>query len=382
MDPKINPIEPYPSRAFAGVSPGKSSSVVDSNTVTPDIGGKDIFTSANEMIKSAKSSIKIEMYNWRNKKVDGKDGAVGAPGYEEQQNLLPLVVAAARRGVNVQVILDGSTTSSGNINNSDMAKYLKKNGVKVLTYPADTVNIDHVKLMVIDGKDALIGGMNWSSNSPINHDADVRIKGPAAKEAEQIFDEDWAFSSGKSFSKPSKTEVPSGNIKFITTAPPEEDGGSSEIQKALLDNINRAKKSIHGEIYTFTDPDVIQAMKDAKARGVDVKIIFDPSQAFVNQKAFDELSSAGIETRWYDADTSKRQLLHAKWGVFDDKELLIGSANWTHNGLTCEDKADAPPGQKRLSNHEADVDIKDDATASIFEKQFQDDWENHTRAKP
>ncbi|MCL5774477.1 MAG: phosphatidylserine/phosphatidylglycerophosphate/cardiolipin synthase family protein [Firmicutes bacterium] len=382
MDSKVNSIQPYPSKSFTKPA-GKTFSVVDSNKVTPDIDGKDIFTAADDMIKSAKSSIKLEMYNWRNKAVDGKDGAVGAPGYDEQQKLLPLIVGAAKRGVNVQVILDASKTASGNINNADMAAYLKKNGVHVLTYPADTVNIDHVKLLVIDGKDALIGGMNWSSNSPINHDADVRIEGPAAKDAQQLFDEDWAFSGGKAISKPSKNDVTSGNIKFITTAPPEENGGSSDIEKALLDNVNRAKKSIHGEVYTFTDPDVVKAMKDAKARGVDVKIIFDPSQAFVNKKAYDELKKAGIGVRWYDADTSKRQLLHAKWGVFDNKELLIGSANWTHNGLTCEDKTGSTsPGQKRLSNHEADVDIADTATSSVFEKQFQDDWANHTRAKP
>ncbi|MCL5773230.1 MAG: phosphatidylserine/phosphatidylglycerophosphate/cardiolipin synthase family protein [Firmicutes bacterium] len=385
MNSSINPIQPYPSKSFANVSPSKSSSVVDSNQVTPDIGGKDIFTSADDMIASAKSSIKLEMYNWRNKAVDGKDGAVGAPGYDEQQKLLPLIVDAAKRGVNVQVVLDGSATPSGNINNADMVAYLKKNGVQVLNYPANTVNIDHVKLLVIDGKDALIGGMNWSSNSPINHDADVRIDGPAAKNAEQIFDEDWAFSGGKATSNPTPpNNASSGNIKFITTAPPEENGGSSAIDKVLVDDINGAKKSVHAEIYCFTDSDVIQAMKDAKARGVDVKVIFDPSQARVNQKTYDDLASAGIGVKWYNSDMASHQLLHAKWGVFDNQELIIGSANWTGNGLTFDDKNPAPPvgGQKRISNHEADVNINDSATASVFEQQFQNDWANNTRANP
>ena len=346
------------------------------NLVTPDIDGKDIFTSADKMIASAKKSLKLEMYDFQNKQVDGKDGAVGVPGYEEQQNLLPLIIQAAQRGVKVQVLLDGSTISStGLVHNQKMLDYLKSNGVQVLFYPADSVNIDHVKLMVIDGQDALIGGMNWSSHSPVNHDADVRIEGPAAKDAEQIFDQDWAFSNGKSYIQPS-VAVPSGNIKFITTSPTKEDGGAKDIEAALIDNINRAQKSIHAEIYVFTDSLVIQAMKDAHHRGVDVKVIFDPSQVSANQAAFDELSKAGIQTRWYDADTSQHQLLHAKWGVFDDNALLIGSANWTHNGLST-DLSNAPQGTR--ANHEADVEIKDQALSNVFEKQFQEDWDNHTR---
>jgi phosphatidylserine/phosphatidylglycerophosphate/cardiolipin synthase-like enzyme len=281
--------------------------------------------------------------------------------------------------VKVQVVLDASAGATpGTTHNDKMVAYLKSHGVQVLTYPADTVNIDHVKLMVVDSKVALIGGMNWSSHAPINHDADVRITGPAVRKAEQIFDEDWAFSGGKPFSKTPADNVPSGNIKFITTSPPEENGGSNDIEATVLDDISRAQKSVHVEMYTFTDPHVIQALKDAHARGVDVKVILDPTEAAVNQATFDELSSAGIETRWYDADTSKHQMLHAKWAVFDDKELLIGSANWTHNGLFF-DKSE--PTTKRRSNHEADVDIQDAATASIFEKQFEDDWNNHTRAK-
>lgn len=363
-----------------GPKPPAPATGSDTNTIAPAIDGKDIFTAADQMISGAKQNIKLEMYDFGNAKVDGKPGATQAEGYAEQQKLVPLLVGAAKRGVKVQVILDSSTYSStGKIHNQEMVKYLKSQGVNVLTYPTDAVNIDHVKLMVIDGNQALIGGMNWSSHSPANHDADVKIQGPVVSQAEHIFDDDWLFSGGKANPAAGHKEpTTSDKIKFLTTTPQEEGGGSNDIKTAVMDGIAGAKKSVHVEMYTFTDTHVVQAMKDAHARGVDVKVIVDPTQKTYNQPAVDELKKSGIDVRWYKADASTRQLLHAKWGVFDDSELIIGSANWTGAGLS----ADGIPSATAKANHEADVDIKDSATASVFEKQFMKDWNTMTTTTP
>ena len=131
-----------------------------------------------------------------------------------------------------------------------------------------------------------------------------------------------------------------------------------------MKNINRAQKSIHMETFVLSDNEVIDGLLEAKKRGVEVKVLLDPTGVKgggnLNGKTFDTLKDAGIEVKWYTVDKSVNQMLHAKWGVFDDQELLVGSANWSRNGLT--------------KNREIGIHVKDENTTTAFEEQFQHDW--------
>lgn len=350
----------------------------DPTTVTPEIDGKAIFTAAHDMLTNARSSVELEMYNF--------DGAPGQPrssgtdwnaidklGGAEQTRLVGDMVSAARRGVDVRVILDASKKKTGGIDNQATADYLKANGVKVLNYPPDTVNIDHVKLLVVDDNKALIGGMNWSYHSPANHDADVLVTGAgAARLRQDIFEPDVAISGGK------PQNLPPGTISAIekdhtidpyTTAP-----GVSTIKDALINDINGARQTIHAEMFCLTDPVTVQALKDAHARGVDVRMLLDPNEAKYSKMAAETLSAAGVPVRWYNVDPATRQMLHAKWGTIDGQNIFIGSANWTENGL----------GGSTINkvNHEADVKVNDAAATAVFDKQFAADWNNSSDQAP
>ncbi|GAB4181225.1 MAG: hypothetical protein Tsb002_01010 [Wenzhouxiangellaceae bacterium] len=77
---------------------------------------------------------------------------------------------------------------------------------------------------------------------------------------------------------------------------------------------------------------LLQKLLDAKARGVQVKVVLDKDQEGdvynsreINQAAFEFLDSNGIDV----AFDSEDALLHAKLLVIDDRISVVGSHNWT-----------------------------------------------------
>jgi len=316
------------------------------NTVAPLIDGPAIFASAKEMMKSAESTIQLEMYSL------------------DRKEMLDLLCSEANKGINVQVMLDPSHERNPRYSDGfkKMKAKLKANGVEVLNFPTDKRWIDHVKLLIVDGKSALVGGMNWGEHSSFNHDADVKLEGPAVNYYRNFFNDGWKRSGGENILELPKAEKIPGATAEIAGACT--NTGDHSIKSAVVKSIDKAKKSIHMETFILSDKDIVAGLLAAKHRGVEVKVLMDPTGvkngASLNGQTFETLKDAGIEVKWYTVDTSVHQMLHAKWGVFDDQELLVGSANWSRNGLT--------------KNREIGIHVKDENTTTAFEEQFQHDW--------
>ncbi len=85
-------------------------------------------------------------------------------------------------------------------------------------------------------------------------------------------------------------------------------------------------------------------------------MVLDPNQAY-NRHAFDVLSAAGVQVRWYPVPAGT--LLHAKIALCDG-ELLLGSANWTYSGLDV--------------NHELDIETSDPRAVRAYASRFAADW--------
>jgi phosphatidylserine/phosphatidylglycerophosphate/cardiolipin synthase-like enzyme len=121
-----------------------------------------------------------------------------------------------------------------------------------------------------------------------------------------------------------------------------------------------AQQSLDIEMYHLTDRRVLKALLAAAGRGVRVRIILDPSQRR-NLKVPEALDHPGVEVRWMDTDEGRGELLHAKAALADGRLLLIGSANWTHTGLSV--------------SHEVGLVVEDSALASEFSRAFEQDWQ-------
>jgi len=358
---KITPLESIRERISGSAYIKKLGELFDSRPetgtrITPMIDGETIFPEAKDMIENSKSLIQLEMYSLTHKE------------------MVDLMCRKAKEGVTVQVITDpkpGTSPKEEAAKRSAVEK-LTASGAEVHYYPTNQAKyqIDHVKLLLVDGQTALMGGMNWSGHSPVNHDADIKLEGPAVNYYRTIFAAGWKKVGGAPIPEtPKPHRIPGGKaeVRGITT----ENYKYTGINDAVLFNINKAMKSIHIESFILSDRQVIKSLLAARERGVEIKAILDPTlvgtQFSSNDRTFTQLKKAGVDVKWYDVDTSQQQKLHAKWATFDGKEMIIGSANWTRQGLNI--------------NRELGADVKDRPTVKAFDKQFARDWKTRTADK-
>ena len=126
------------------------------------------------------------------------------------------------------------------------------------------------------------------------------------------------------------------------------------IRDKIISKINLSKKSIKIAIYGFTSGDIAWALENAKNRGVDVRIVADRSQSagknseisFLVSKLFPVKIRAG----------KGRGIMHNKFAVFDEAEVITGSYNWTQ-------------GAEKY-NYENAVFIKDPEIVKQFSTEF------------
>lgn len=115
-------------------------------------------------------------------------------------------------------------------------------------------------------------------------------------------------------------------------------------RERILRSINGAVESIYVAIYTFTSREIAEALVEAARRGVDVKVIMDPSQAEEKFSKYNFLRKNGIRvvTPVYDVPQGRgrffRPKMHHKFIVFDKKYVLTGSYNLTASAEELNDE--------------------------------------------
>jgi cardiolipin synthase A/B len=282
-----------------------------------------IFQLVGGLIGSARVRVLVEMYE------------LG------REDVLVQLGEAAGRGVGVRVITDPTVGASRR-----SAAVLDSLGVPQRAYPIDDGRhqIDHVKLLIVD-EEAAVGGMNWGKHSDHNHDfvLETRIAIDVDRLV-RIFDQDWSLAGGR----PSPLAAVVGVV--VQTAP------GAEIRSMLEKALRAAGQRVLAEVYTLTDPQVIAELVAAHRRGVTVRVLLDPNQAY-NLHAYAVLRAGGVVVRWY--PVPRGVLLHAKIGLFDG-ELVLGSANWTLSGLGV--------------NHELDIETSDAVAVEAYAARFAADW--------
>jgi phosphatidylserine/phosphatidylglycerophosphate/cardiolipin synthase-like enzyme len=130
--------------------------------------------------------------------------------------------------------------------------------------------------------------------------------------------------------------------------------------KALLNEINSAQKNIDMAIYDISiESEIFNALKNAKKRGVNIRVITDSSFKKNNEYAYNLLSSisSSISDDSINQKNSSR-LMHNKFLIFDNKKVWTGSTNLTTTGLSGFN-----------SNVSFLLNSKD--AAEIYEKEFE-----------
>jgi len=155
-----------------------------------------------------------------------------------------------------------------------------------------------------------------------------------------------------------------------------------KIKLALLRDLDSmtAGESIDLAMFYLSDRDVVKALKDASARGVNIRIILDPNKdafsreknGIPNRQVGFELTKAGVSVRWYDTHGEQ---FHTKLIILHKKDKTIfygGSANYTRrnlNNLNLESviRITSPPTSELASR----ID-------SYFSRIWENEGGNHT----
>jgi phosphatidylserine/phosphatidylglycerophosphate/cardiolipin synthase-like enzyme len=104
--------------------------------------------------------------------------------------------------------------------------------------------------------------------------------------------------------------------------------------KSIIDAIDAAQKSILIKMFLFSDPELLNAVIEAKRRHVKIKVMLNPARRNgedENEETRSMLEAAGIEVR--DSNPSF-VITHEKSMVIDEKLAFVKSLNWETKNLT------------------------------------------------
>jgi cardiolipin synthase len=230
-------------------------------------------------------------------------------------------------------------------------------------------NPDHRKILIVDGKVAISGGVNISNvysgrlsgrkkveGEPLPwRDTDVQIEGPAVAEFQKLFLDTWTKQGGPILSGPNyypKMKEDGNALVRVVGSTPGSDNRITFI--VYVAAITFAERSIHlTNAYFVPDKQILNAFTDAAKRGVDVKIILPSNidfQLVLNAARYNysELLKAGVKI--YER---RNALLHAKTAVIDGVWSTVGSTNLDSLSLLSDDEVNAV-----ILNHEFAVEME------------------------
>ncbi len=334
-------------RHTAVVESVTESPLTKGNKVTLLANGQAAYAAMFKAIENAKDHINLETFII-------EDDAVG-------RKFSDLLLQKQTEGVQVNLIYDSVGSYS---TPPAFFQRLRDSGIQVVEF--NPINLlkthghlplahpDHRKILVIDGKVAISGGINISSvyssrlsgRGPVEgvplpwRDTDVQVEGPAVAEFQKFFLETWKKQHGPELSEsryfPALKEQGNALVRVVGSTP----GQDNRITFIVyVSAITFAEHSVHlTNAYFIPDQQMLDAFTNAARRGVDVKIIVpaitDSKLALAAQRYnYSALLKTGVKI--YER---RNALLHAKTAVIDEIWSTVGSTNMDYWSLLSDDE--------------------------------------------
>lgn len=318
--------------------------------------GEDLYEAMLKAIRQANDRIFFETYIW-------KDDLIGHKFKHELQ-------CAADRGVEVYIMFD----AFANLVVPSHFKRFKPN-IYVLRYPIlawlrqpfylSGYARDHRKILVVDGEIAFVGGYNVGARYATEwRDTHIKIEGRDAHELESVCIDFWNMYRKRKRSLPVLPEsserdwdpliVVHRNDPHLLVFP---------IRNSYLEAIHRANKHIYlTHAYFIPDRIILQALLQAAARGVDVRVLLPATSNHIladwlARGLYTQCLAGGIRLFLY-----QNAMVHAKTATIDGVWSTIGTANLDRLSM--------------LGNFEVNVEIYDVALARQMEDIFLQDSTN------
>ncbi|AGA35023.1 Cardiolipin synthetase [Thioalkalivibrio nitratireducens DSM 14787] len=312
-------MRPWRRRGFPPRGPHRYELHVDGGTFIPAMLGA---------IETAREQVLLEMYLV----------ASGATA----EHFIDALAAAARRGVDVHLLLDGFGTQG--LGSAERA-HLSAAGVQLTFYnPLGWVRWrvalfrDHRKLLLVDGRLAFVGGMGITDAfDPATrgagahwHEVMLALEGPCVADWHSLFADCWrqwsrdAIALPASLASPAAT-IPDGQVLGHVRA------GGQAVMRAVLAQIGKAHTRVWiATAYFAPTRRLRRALKRAVRRGVDVRLLLagpcndHPAVWHAGRRFYGPLLQAGVRIFEY-----QPRFLHAKM-VLCDEWASIGSSNLDH----------------------------------------------------
>ena len=225
----------------------------------------------------------------------------------------------------------------------------------------------HRKIVVIDGRVGYLGGINITDEQDERlredayRDLHLRIEGDLVRSLQEIFVEDWAYTTRK-------TEFVGAVVRAMPPAAPGPihaqllasgpDSPWEAIHRLHVGAIHAASQRVWlATPYFVPGEAAMMALTSAALGGLDVRLLVPKMSdsrlvTYCVRSYFDELLAAGVKVYEYGP-----RMLHSKAMLVDDHIALIGSANFDHRSF-------------RL-NFEASILFDDKAVAAQLEQQIE-----------
>lgn len=308
------------------------------------------------MIRSAHQRIDVAAFY-----IASKPGSALEP-------VLQALIARARAGVTVHVLVGQLflDTSRPSIERLRRVPHIT---VRILPMGQLTGGVLHAKYMIVDGRSVFVGSQNWDWRALTQiHEIGVRVRSRRfARTFEAAYAELWALAAHPQLPRAARRAMRPLPFTPVTAAapvrlhdasggaltafaafspPPMLPHGLDAEQPALVRLIRHSRHVLRVQVMTLTAihefgprgwwTPVDAALRDAAARGVDVRIIVadwalkQPMQAYLKSLAvlphitvkFSHLPPAPQGFIAY------ARVEHAKYAVADDDSLYIGTGNW------------------------------------------------------
>ncbi|HEY1899136.1 MAG TPA: phospholipase D-like domain-containing protein [Steroidobacteraceae bacterium] len=199
------------------------------------------------------------------------------------QQFIAALAAAAARGVQVRVLVDGVGEW---YSWPHVVPQLRRAGVRAQRFlppqlwpPRFALNMrNHRKLLLVDGQTGFLGGMNiggrevGKAGSRRMADLHFKVRGPVLHQLGEAFGVDWLFAANETLIVPGPSASRGGCMCRVITEGPDED--NDKLVSVMMGAVSMAREQLLIMTpYFIPPPELSSALQSAALRGVDVTLV-------------------------------------------------------------------------------------------------------------
>ena len=308
--------------------------------------GDEVFPAMLDAIRRAERRIIFESFIY-------EEGVVGNQFTAE-------LVAAARRGVTVRIVLDafGANLTRASVDSLTSAGVEVRwfNPIRLWSFEEANYRT-HRKVLVVDGRIGFTGGIgladHWRGNAEDVdrwRDTQFRVIGPGVRALEAAFYENWIESGGRSAPALDPEQAGHGNARSVVLWS-NPTGGASNVKLLFLLSLASARQRIDIQSpYFLLDESSRWALWEARKRGVRIRIVTDGEITdakpvkYSSREGYQQLLDWGVEIYEY-----QPTMMHVKAMIVDDVWSVFGSANFDNRSFELNDELTVAAADTQLA---------------------------------